>query len=782
MSETIDQDRNAVAEEEKSREREQFKKIGILVFLRNAREQFMGLDFIPGDIEGMLKAVEGNPEEFKNFVRTKGMFKFAIHRSGPNRLDSDAQMVMGLLEQAHLDTSDTEYVKSGQKPSEDRICFDFGGELGVTFPGISSKSRTVIFDHHPDESHPFRANREIADEFMTKTSANELLFKVLEALELFDKKDVETIREMVKFATQMDNKTHPLQFDRATFEESWQTILGLYQKIKLDKLYELFAAGVKPTDKLCDDGDPTDAAWLKANGKELNQLGVVYKGKGDEIVNWPAKRKNDIEKGLDKVREKAENGMVVEAKIGEKTLKFIVDYIADTDSDDPEKTGIPLRVDSAITSGYAGVILYSEKTESYFINLDPRLEEELSLHTEDGVNVRGKMFIKDINKSGPVKTSLSELLRKLGADLSMAKDGLKTAIENNESWMKTKIEEIKGEDLKGMIERQGNYWVLPARGDRKFGIIATSLPEDFVPEDEVAYQFRIYQDTEPGKLKEGALLYKLIGAPAKKRARQETKTVKETAKETKTEVVTRADKRQEESSEGQEVWEYADRIRWFENKNEPGKSHWGLPSKLLEGKKHGVIVKGLPEDFDPQKESRGTQVSFRIVKDTRPDSKDEGVFLLEVIGIERPAGNENPEVGQGDRQSEKEPDLRRVEKAETKEFMVPLLFDGDWKVVLPGGQEAKFSEELSGQERDIRYLYKIKVEKREKDFIVVWVEKTDQLVEGESGSPEAHVDGDDKEADRDKVGLSLEAGDLARGEKGNKRAKPWARRDGESEE
>jgi len=779
MSETIDQNRSAATEEEKNREREQFKKIGVLTFLRNAREPFRGLDFVPGDIEEMLKTVEAKPEEFKDFVRTKGMFEFAVHHSGPTgskRLDFDAQMVMWLLKQVRIDTSDTEYVKSGQKPSEDRICFDFGGELGVTFPGISSKSRTVIFDHHPKEDHPFRTNQEIADEFMTKTSTTELLFKVLEALELFDKKDVETIRKMIEFTTQMDNKTHPLQFDRKTFEESWQTIFGLYQSIPLDKLYELFAAGVKPTDKLCDDGDPTDTVWLKANGKKLNQLGLLYKPPKGEPVNRVAKRKNDIEKGLDKVREKAENGMVVEIKIGDKTLKFIVDYIADTDSE--EESGIKLRVDSVITSGYAGVILYSEKTESYFINLDPRLEEELSLHTEDGVNVRGKMFIKNVNLPGPLKTSLSELLEKLGVDLNTAKDGLKMAIENNESWMKTKIEEIKGEDLKGMIERQGNYWVLPAHGDRKFGIIATSLPEDFKPEDGVIYQFRIYQDTEPGKLKEGALLYKLIGFPAKKEKKQPAvKTEQPKPREDR-----EGKGRSREGLEGQEFYTYADEIRWWENRSEPAESHWSLPSKPDEGKKHGVIVKGLPEDFDPQKESRGTQVSFRIVKDTRPDSKDEGVFLLEVIGIERPAGNENPEVGQGDRQSEKEPDLRRVEKAETKEFMVPLLFDGDWKVVLPGGQEAKFSEEFSGQERDIRYLYKIKVEKREKDFIVVWVEKTDQLVEGESGSSEAHVDGDDKEVGRDKVGRSPEVGDLARGEKGNKRAKPWARRNGESEE
>lgn len=113
---------------------------------------------------------------------------------------------------------------------------------------------------------------------------------------------------------------------------------------------------------------------------------------------------------------------------------------------------------------------------------------------------------------------------------------------------------------------------------------------------------------------------------------------------------------------------------------------------------------------------------------------------------------------------------------------MPLSFDGEWKVILPGGQEAKFSVGLREQERDIRYLYKIKVEKRGKKFVAVWMEKTDQLAEGESPSSGAHVDEDDEGPTRDEADRDSAANGSARDGKGNKRAKPWARRDGESEE
>ena len=508
MIERRDRREMTTIEKEAKAEKERFRRLGILVFLRNAQKPFLGIT-PEMDIEERLRIVEDNFEEFKKFVRQGGNFSFAFHGSGPRDIDFDARTTKWFLQLAGIKIDDCLYLEAGRRPARDRINIDVGGGLGISIPhGWKSSERTVIIEHHPrmGESPSFSVDEY---QYVLTTSAAEQIYKMLEALDLFEGKDIEALKKMAEFVTQMDNKTHPQQFNRQTFEESWQTMMGLYYYISPEKLYELFRAGVKPTDRLFDGHNEN---WVKEDWQKLSRLGLIYKLKNGQIVNRPAQRKEMIEESLAEVKRKVKNGMVVEIKIGERNLKFIVDYIADIDP--KGSRGIPLRSDAVIASGYDGVILYNEKTESYFINLDPRLKEELAIYTKDGVNVRGKMFIKDINQLGPLRISLAELIRRLGGDLNKVRGGLREAIKNNEEWIETEIVNVDGSQIQWFEGKEGKpgHWGLPSGGGRKHGIITDGLPQDFNPQNEkgTKIQLRVYKDTKPDNQRAGALLLKVI--------------------------------------------------------------------------------------------------------------------------------------------------------------------------------------------------------------------------------------------------------------------------------
>jgi GTPase Era involved in 16S rRNA processing len=185
-----------------------------------------------------------------------------------------------------------------------------------------------------------------------------------------------------------------------------------------------------------------------------------------------------IEKALKMIKKLEKNGFVVETKNG---LKFLVDYL-----NERRKEGIPLRVDAVFASGYDGVIVYDENKESYFINLHPELPHHLRVKIEGGINVRGKMFIRDASDKEPLKVSLKKILEAVGVDFSKLTDNLKKAIEKNEEWMKILIFDAS------QIEKVDDEWRL---GN---GVIE-NLPQNFLPKKGTKIYLRKIDKREKNK-------------------------------------------------------------------------------------------------------------------------------------------------------------------------------------------------------------------------------------------------------------------------------------------
>ena len=455
---------------EKLSEKEKLKRLWATLFIRAAEEKFDDVEREKDDPDTILEKVNLKLDEFRKWLK-ESKFKWAVHgkKFSLAQKDIDVKFSLWLLKKAGLNIEDLVEVPIGEEAKENRINIDFGGIFGIKIP--SSKevktNKTVIIDHHPKMTKVDEELNLTEEDYqlLLKTSASQMIFEGLDSLGLFKEEEREAISKMIEFITFMDNKNYPSQHNLKTFKESWQTVLGLYQYISPDKLLEYFKKGKKPTEIL--------------SKEEMKELGLIYKNKKTgEIIDKSKERKEMIEKALKMIKKLEKNGFVVETKNG---LKFLVDYL-----NERRKEGIPLRVDAVFASGYDGVIVYDENKESYFINLHPELPHQLRVKIEGGINVRGKMFIRDASDKEPLKVSLKKILEAVGVDFSKLTDNLKKAIEKNEEWMKILIFDAS------QIEKVDDEWRL---GN---GVIE-NLPQNFLPQKGTKIYLRKIDKREKNK-------------------------------------------------------------------------------------------------------------------------------------------------------------------------------------------------------------------------------------------------------------------------------------------
>lgn len=362
----------------------------------------------------------------------KGSFNFAVHRRYQggkyiNAPDFDGAMALWFLEKAGADTRRIKYAYPGEKPAKDIFAIDFGKKIGV-IPPKDEGDRTVVVDHHVADLEAAK-ERGLTLKQILETCSAKFIFEGLEGCGLFDQTDktgerlnIEALGKMAELAMMTDNKRYP--HNKETFNSSWQTVLGLYQYMKFEDIYEFFKRGGKATDKI----DPQDLV-------DPQKWGLSYKQK-DGIVSLPEKRRQMIKDANERIRRLEADGYVVEIPNREgRKLRFLVDYIHEEMPEERRKMGTVLRTDAALAHDYDGVILYNQETKSIFVNIDPLTEDTIHLNADSLVNVRGKMIITDALRRNYMNLSLRELIEKLGGDPFKIKSRLRDALETNDDWV-----------------------------------------------------------------------------------------------------------------------------------------------------------------------------------------------------------------------------------------------------------------------------------------------------------------------------------------------------------
>lgn len=784
---------------------EQLRRLWMMIFVKNATENYPGFDLrdiaqadkelftltegeeIVTDDDAIIKTIldkyDNNREGFKDFFRAKGRFEFAVHKKaygeGP---DFDGLITLEVvLKKAGIDIGKPELVETGQEPPKNKIGIELGGLFGIKIPkGWNNiKDRTVLVDHHllgSKEEQITEGYLQPEEEGMiTKISVAQMFYEGMNSLGLYDHlppEEQEALKKMVQFVSQADNLNYPGQHQKEAFRNSDKTVLGLYRFInsgKVDELFEYFKDGGDPTKELSDNG--------------LRRLGLIYKSTSGQHegkpVNRSEQRKEAIEKSLKMIEKKVAVGFLVKVPFGDKILKFLVDYIPQ-DASKEEKDGIPLRPEATFASGYDGIILYNEKTHSYFINLHPESEKILDTKLPQGVNVRNKMLIKNVADKRPLQISLRDLLGKLGVDIYTilkTNNGLATAIEKNEQWMKTDrtiasekpsttkkgVEEPESpktqseqtltddkrtkepeppaeqpkqqppgtkEKSKEPEKRIGEIFEITnkfTKGERHWGLLRDENPtgkdcvvEDpinFIPKEDVVYQVEISRYNE----------------------KMDIYLIKVTEKK--------------EPIKYQEKWIDAAQIIWYKDERKPENSHWSIPSDVdfaEKGHKHVIITKA-PEDFDPEKLPQGSKVLFRILNEI---PKIIFAEIVETKGLEQQA-EQKTESDDREQTPETPP---KIEIKEQKYENARLLFENeDWIFLLPDGRKVLISDELKDKERQLNGLYAITVKISEEGgkLLVIEMEpmlETTEEIVSEKVDGTTQGDGDDIDDQKGKKG------------------------------
>lgn len=312
--------------------------------------------------EGNKKFDEQTKKLWKEFAvhGVTGLDKATGEQTILNFTDLDGKVALGLLKLAGIDTTNTKYIAPSTN-IEGRIHLDVGDRDGIV---VEKDGKTVFFDHHSDKSG-------------NTTSAAKLVYEGLTSVGLL--KPEKYLDELVNFVTQMDNNTQP---DKARlFSEFYRTVIGLQRFMQFDKLLVYFKAGRKP-DGILDNGD---LKWLGMEQRSLEQKKVV-------------------DESFVKLEELGNNGFVINTK---NYGKVVVDI------------GKKLRAgfDAVQGGGYQSYIIWSPEESSFFITSTSPLD----INLEQGVRVRGTMWIKPKHDKEPLKVTLKEILTQLsGSDFNPA--------------------------------------------------------------------------------------------------------------------------------------------------------------------------------------------------------------------------------------------------------------------------------------------------------------------------------------------------------------------------
>lgn len=339
--------------------------------------------------------------------------------------DLDGKGCLGLLKLAGIKINEKKggnvnYVEPGES-RKGKINFDTGNRQGVV---IEDEGMTAYVDHHdPAESEG------------KNTSATKETYKLLVSMGLLKKE--EHLDNLVEFVNNEDNKLYYGTDIRKNFLNSARTILGLNQYIPFDKLVYFFKTG----------GDPLKPLEGRDLGKyKLKDLKVGYGKKAKSLVEISEERGEKINASEKELARMEKEGLIVNSgRYG----KIAVDL----------DKKVPLGNDAATAFGCGAYIIWSPKSQSFFISSIRPLEESFS----QGTKVRDRMWIKSRSDKIPLALTLEEVLAKMTDGKFSPEGELKKFIENERkvksptiepTTIEDQLEEVRPETKKEEIEKK----------------------------------------------------------------------------------------------------------------------------------------------------------------------------------------------------------------------------------------------------------------------------------------------------------------------------------------
>ena len=237
------------------------------------------------------------------------------------------------------------------------IHFDTGGRHGLI---IEDGGKTAFFDHHTSS-------------YGMPTSASEITYQALIDMGLLKKE--EWLDNMVKFITQVDNRTYPHEADY--WKYSWRTVLGLQRYLNSKHLVEYFRSGRDPT--------------ILLSENDLSKMG---------LLKASLKQKAIVEKSFARLAEMEREGLVINSP---RYGKIAVDI---------GKT-VAGGFEAAKAHGCDGYIIWKPDDNGFFVSMS----KSIAITPKEGVLVRGTMWIKPQDDL-PRQTKLSEIITQLAAPIT----------------------------------------------------------------------------------------------------------------------------------------------------------------------------------------------------------------------------------------------------------------------------------------------------------------------------------------------------------------------------
>lgn len=317
-----------------------------------------------------------------------------------NTTDLDGRGAVSLLRLAGADTKYLNYIKPGDhlKGIVNLDTSDHWG-LVVGLPGEGKRGlspeetrdqylrKTIIIDHHGPDAPK-------------NMSATKFTYKVLLELGMLQKTDV--LDKTVELINESDNGRFPFDL----YEKSDKIVAGLMQNMQFEKNQAHGIAGLTDlVEYLTEHGieDINDIASTELNQANIDALGLR---KAQE------KKREDINKSVDALKEAEKNGCVVNSNYG----KVVVDigrYIKDG--------WHAIKCPTILGRASDTLIKWPRdrrKDKGFFISAGKDFQGRLRRMTDkEGLRVRGNMWLKE-NSGEPPETSLADILFTMGVPAS----------------------------------------------------------------------------------------------------------------------------------------------------------------------------------------------------------------------------------------------------------------------------------------------------------------------------------------------------------------------------
>ncbi|MFA5158105.1 MAG: hypothetical protein WC451_02870 [Patescibacteria group bacterium] len=273
-----------------------------------------------------------------------------------NKTDLDGRTCVGLFEKAGFDVKNLKYIDQSDIETG-RVVLDTGDMHGTIY---DNAKRALVIDHHAKDSDP-------------TVSAAGIVYETLVKMDLIDQN--ETYQKVIDFINEYDNSRY--QLDLESYKKSYNNLYGLARYMSFSGLFDFFKDGRKPED-------------------EIAVADLAKYGLSEEDID----RQMSIVKNSDTHIKKAESeGFTFEC---EKYGKVLVDL----------HKKIPGAYDSVRAYGYDTYIMWTPKTQSFFISSSKGIQDDF----EGGKIVRQNMSIKPMHNREALKTTLGRVLTQMAGE------------------------------------------------------------------------------------------------------------------------------------------------------------------------------------------------------------------------------------------------------------------------------------------------------------------------------------------------------------------------------